>query len=172
MQEIRHSGIADWVVVNTHPHREALALEHLNRQGFDTYCPLVRKQRRQGSRPIELLRPLFPSYVFVRREPSRNQLRPILSTFGVRKLIKFGDRLGTISGAFIEGLKARENEGVIPIDAVNYAIGQKVRIANGPFDGLIATIVSIEERNRIVVLMDLMSRQVQVRVTAHQLGSA
>ena len=35
---------ANWVVVTTHPHREALALSNLERQQFTTYLPKIRKR--------------------------------------------------------------------------------------------------------------------------------
>ena len=33
-----------WVVANTHPHKEPAAINNLLRQGFEAYCPMVRKR--------------------------------------------------------------------------------------------------------------------------------
>jgi transcriptional antiterminator RfaH len=160
-----------WAVVNTHPHREALALDHLEKQDFEAYCPLVRQRRRQATRFVDVVRPLFPGYIFVKVAPERNQWRPVLSTFGVRKLVRFGEQPGLIDAEFIAALKAREMDGVVACPAVSYDVGQKVRLQTGPFDGLVATIFSIEERNRFVVLLEIMRRQVQVRVGSDQLSA-
>jgi hypothetical protein len=60
-----HVPVAPWAVINTHPHREEMALENLMRQGFIAYCPMLRRRRSHGRRITPVLRPLFPSYLFV-----------------------------------------------------------------------------------------------------------
>ena len=54
-----------WAAVNTQPHREQVAHANLERQGFVTYCPVVRRRRSHARRVDEVLRPLFPGYLFV-----------------------------------------------------------------------------------------------------------
>jgi transcriptional antiterminator RfaH len=160
-----------WAVINTHPSREALALEHLARQDFEAYCPMVPKRLKQAHRYIDVARPLFPSYVFVRVAPERNQWRPVLSTIGVRTVIRFGEKLGWVDSGFIDCLKQREKDGLILRPASPFELGQQVRVTSGPFDGVIATIVSMSEKDRLIVLMDLLSRKVQVHMTSDQLSS-
>src|SRR5688572_20987372 len=79
-----------WGVINTHPHKEVLAIENLRRQNFQTYCPLVRKRIKHARREQDVLRPLFPTYVFVRTDVIAHRRRSISSTFGVRALVSFG----------------------------------------------------------------------------------
>ena len=162
-----------WAVVNTHPHREHVACENLVRQEFEVYCPLVRKLRRHARQTTSVLRPLFPGYVFLRVEPNRTRWRPILSTIGVRTVVRFGDRLGSLDDTFIDGIRAREEDGVIIRPPVvrptrPYTIGQKVRLNGGPFDGVVATILSLEDNERLVILMELLRRGIQLKVTADQ----
>ena len=45
-----------------------------------------------------------------------------------------------------------------------YHVGQKVQIATGAFDGLIATIIEMDEKDRLVVLLDLMNRGIRVKL--------
>lgn len=165
-------GISAWVAVNTHPHRELTAVENLVRQGFDTYCPMVRRRVRHARRTQDVLRPLFPTYLFVEVNLDVRQWRPILSTIGVRTLVRCGDELSFLDDGFIEALKSREVDGAIVRPENAYAIGQEVRIAGGPFDGLIARIVEMAERDRLVVLMDLLNQSVRVKVKAEGVSSA
>ena len=158
-----------WAVINTHPSRETLAAQHLDRQDFETYCPMISRRLKQAHRYIDVPRPLFPSYLFVRVAPDRDQWRPMLSTIGVRSVIRFGERLGWVDNSFIDGLKQREKDGMIARPVDPFQVGQQVRVSSGPFDGLIATIVSVSEKDRLVVLMELLRRRVQVHVTAEQL---
>src|ERR1700730_6010229 len=157
-----------WVVVNTQSHREPNALDNLSRQGFRAYCPLVRKRVRHARRTQDVLRPLFPSYLFVQIDPDAQRWRPILSTFGVRTLLRCGERLSFIPDEFIDNLKSREIEGAIARPARPYKLGQQVRVAGGAFDGLVATIIEMDERDRIVVLMDMLNRSVNVKLPSHQ----
>lgn len=155
-----------WLVVNTHAHREKLVLENLDRQNFGTYCPLVRKQLRARGSRREVLRPLFPSYVFVRVAPDKSQWRPVLSTYGVRKVVRFGDATPYLDARFIETLQAREIDGAVVKPRAPYAPGQDVRIAAGPFDGLVARIIDVRENDRLVILMDLLGQSVRGRIHA------
>jgi transcriptional antiterminator RfaH len=147
-----------WVVVNTHAHRELLALENLARQKFKVYCPMLRKCVRHARRSQDVLRPLFPGYLFAEVNLDPQHWRPIRSTLGVRTLAPSGDRPGFLDESFIESLKAREIDGAIP--ASPYQPDQKGCVASGAFDGVLATILEMEEKDRITVLMDLLIRPV------------
>ena len=155
-----------WVAVNTQPHRESIALENLERQKFETYCPWLRKRIRHARKARDVLRPMFPGYVFVGVEADHQHWRSIKSTIGVRSVVSCGDRLSLLSDAFIANLKAREIDGAIVRPESSYQVGQQIRIAGGPFDGLIGTIVEMDERERLTVLMDLLSGRVKVHVDA------
>ena len=79
-----------WFAVQTKPRKERLALQHLENQGFRTYCPLYRAIRRIGRRSMSVLEPMFASYVFVHLGPPRRQWRAINGTIGVSRIVSFG----------------------------------------------------------------------------------
>jgi len=160
-----------WVVANTHPHKESLATEHLQRQDFRIYCPQVRKRLQKAHRFRDVLRPLFPGYVFVQVAADRLTWRPILSTYGVRSLIRFGNALATLDDEFIRTLKCREVDGVVVRPPTAFKVGDRVSLSGGPFDGLIATILSLDDKDRLVVLMSLLNQSVKVRVDARQVSA-
>ncbi len=164
-----HSG--KWGVVNTHPHKESLAIENLKRQNFETYCPLVRKHIKHARREQDVLRPLFPSYVFVQIDVTAHRWRSISSTFGVRSLISHGERLSFLHDDFIAGLRTREVDGAIVRPQNPYAVGQEVRISGGAFDGLVATIIKMNEKDRLIVLMNLLNRPVKVKLEANSVAA-
>ena len=64
------------------------------------------------------------------------------------------------------GLKSREVDGAIARPDSAYTLGQEIRISGGPFDGLIGTIIEMDERQRLTVLMDLLNGRVKVSVDA------
>lgn len=157
-----------WAVANTHVNQEHIALEQLARQNYHAYCPIIVRQRRHARRVETVRRPLFPGYLFIRLDLGRDRWRPILSTVGVRTLVHFGEQLGLLDDAFIQNLRKREWDGVIVQPASPYRPGQQVRLNGGPFDGIVATILAVSDKDRLVILMDLLQRRVRATVTADQ----
>jgi transcriptional antiterminator RfaH len=169
-----NAGSDSWIVARIHPHKEQLALDNLTRQGFHPYCPRIRRRIRHARRLQSVLRPLFPGYVFIRLNPEQEQWRSIASTFGVRNLIRFGERPGTVPDQFVTGLRSTEEGGAVTIPRArdSYEVGEKIRMREGPFEGLIATVLSATDSERIVVLMDLLRRSVRVRVPINEVVPA
>lgn len=161
-----------WIVVNSQPHREAFAIENLLRQGFNTYCPLVLKQIRKSRRPIEVRRPLFPGYLFVEHIPNVLNYRSLMGTFGVRTIVRAGDRPALLDDAFIAGLRLREVDGIVRKPAERFRIGQSVVVQGGSLDGLIGEIIDLREKDRIVLLLNLLNQQTKVHVDAQMLAPA
>jgi transcriptional antiterminator RfaH len=80
-------------------------------------------------------------------------------------MIRIGDRPAYVDDGFIHGLRAREVDGVIARPLRPYEIGQQVRLNVDPFDGLIATIIEMDKRNRLVLLTSLLSQTDRLKVT-------
>lgn len=158
-----------WAVVNTHPHKERFALENLARQDFETYCPMLQTRVRHARKVSLVLRPMFPGYVFAAIDTGQ-RWRSLMSTFGVRTVVRSGDRYSLLPQGFVDALRTREVDGVIKRQASPYRIGQAVRLVDGPFEGLVATIIAMDERDRLMVLMDFLNRPVKVKVDALQVA--
>lgn len=156
-----------WVAASTHQGKEPVALANLKNQGFPAYCPMIRKRTRHARRQREVLRPLFPGYLFIRLDPLRDQWRPILSTIGIRTLIRFGDRFGIVPQGFVESLQAREEDNAVPLPRPrdNYAPGEQVRLREGPLEGIVASVLHCDEGARLTLLMDLLCREVTVKAS-------
>ena len=96
---------------DTQPHREHLALEHLQRKDFQAYWPFIRHRLSRARRVSEVLRPLFSGYLFVKILPTMQHWQPLMSSVGVRSIVRCGDVLSLIDDGFVQSLKAREVEG-------------------------------------------------------------
>ncbi len=155
-----------WAVANTKPSREAVARDGLERQDFTVYCPMLKKRVRHARQTRDVMRALFPGYLFVQMPRETARWRPISFTTGIRHLVKCGDGPGVVGDSFVRALKAREINGAIVRPAEPYRIGQPVRLTGGALMGQIATIIELDERDRLLVLMQLLSRPVKVRVEA------
>ena len=154
----------DWFTVHTHARAEFIAQKNLERQGYTTYLPLFRKTRKHA-RKIELVAaPLFPRYLFVKNTEEGGVWSPIESTVGVSKLIKFGGTPAEIPKNIIDSLKNRENEnGMITFySPLRLKAGDNVTVDDGLFDKKLAKILKFKGYERVVVLMEVMGRQVKV----------
>ncbi|MGO9171312.1 MAG: transcription termination/antitermination protein NusG [Rhodomicrobium sp.] len=159
----------NWLVLATHPYREAQAIENLVRQSFHVFCPMTLTHIRHARRAYDAKRPLFPGYVFVEQPSLQQQWRPLLGTSGVRTVLMSGERPAKLPAGFIESLKAREVDGSICKPVTPFQIGQRVTIQGGPFDGIAGQIIEMREHDRILVLLDLLKRQTRVHIDAKRL---
>ena len=149
-----------FAVVNTQPQKEAGVVEHLRRQGYEPYCPRILRRITHARRTKEVLRPLFPGYLFVAMDPEIQEWSPISSTYGVRRLVKAGIYPALLDGTFIDALKARELEGAITRPPNPYKVGEAIKFIDGPFEGIVARIVELKDADRVVVLLDILQRSV------------
>ena len=164
-------GTRAWVAVQTHAGKEQVAIDNLSRQLFPAYCPRVLRTRRHGQLVRTERAPLFPGYVFVAVDFETQRWRPLLSTVGVRAVVRMGNRPSTLPASFIDALRAREIGGVLAVDHEPLLCGQQVRLQAGAFQGLIGTIIELDSRARIVVLMDLLNQQIRVNVDRAQVAA-
>lgn len=157
-------AVAKWIVVNTQPHRERLAINHLANQNYKTYCPMIRRRICHARKLRDVLRPLFPGYLFVAVDPVFKRWRPILSTLGVRSIIRNGDNPSVVDPELIAAIRSREIGGAVVRPASPYQIGDNVKMSGGPFDGVVARIVAMDDRERLTVLLDLLGGKIRTAV--------
>jgi len=156
-----------WHVVHTQPMAEARAAANLVRQGYETYLPLYRR-RRSHARRVELVeRPLFPRYLFVRFDPQADRWRPILGTFGVSGLVRIGDMPVPVPGGIVEALRANQaahafDDTIAP--ARKLGVGARIRVLAGPFADLVGRFQALADSERVIVLLEMLGREVRVRL--------
>jgi transcriptional antiterminator RfaH len=172
MERCDDASRGPWIAVNTNPHRERMVLENLQRQGLTAYCPMMRRTRSHARRVETVLRPLFPGYLFVQANAGLKRWRPILSAHGVRGVVRTGDDPSFVDDALIAGLRMREVDGAVVRPQSPYRIGQQVTISGGPFDGLITTILELDERDRLIVLLNVMNRGLRIKLSGDMVAPA
>jgi transcriptional antiterminator RfaH len=155
-----------WYVIQTHAMAEEKAAFNLKRQGFRPYFPRYLKKRSHARRVDWVARPLFPCYLFVEMDVEATQWQAIRSTIGVSHFICLGELPAPVPEGIVEAIIAREDEkghvGLSLGDLFNK--GQEVEITNGPMAEFSAIFDCVGDKDRVFVLMDLMGRQMRVRV--------
>jgi transcriptional antiterminator RfaH len=163
-----------WYVVQTHPHSEAKAEAHLRRQGFQTYLPRYRKQRRHARCSEDVLAPLFPRYLFVAIDTARQRWRAIQSTLGVSRLVSFGEAPLPMHAGVIEKIQEHETaDGLIVLQPhPAFAPGEAVRVKNGPLESCLGLFEGITDKQRAAVLLDMLGRKNRVVVNLSSITAA
>jgi transcriptional antiterminator RfaH len=160
-----------WFVAETLPRKEVLAVEHLRRQAFQSFCPRFRKLRSHARKREQVLVPLFPNYVFVRFDPDCQPWRSINGTLGVRHLIgSERNRPQPMPAAAMEYILTRCDDDVVTQLVDQPRTGQAVRIVSGPFTDSLASIETMDDRGRVSVLLDILGRRASVRLTLDSLA--
>jgi len=159
-----------WYLVYTKPRQEEVALTNLARQGYGAYMPRVREARKRQGRKIMVVEPLFPRYLFICLDTHTDNWGPIRSTFGVASLVRFGQDPARIPDELVDFLKAREGgAGLHEWAEQKYRAGDKVRVAEGAFRGYEGILLARNSRERVVVLLDILGRQVRTKVGVSQI---
>ena len=155
-----------WYVAQTRPGAETKALFHLERQGFEVYLPRYLRRVSHARRISWQPRPLFPSYLFVTTSPAQQRWRSINSTVGIAHLICDDRGPVPVPPGIVEGIRrAEDDRGLVMTGRkVPFAKGAEVQIMTGPFADHIGRFECATDEERVVILLDLLGRQVRVRV--------
>jgi len=112
------------------PKSYCLAQRNLNRQGFETFLPMLDVTQRCSTRFVQQTRPLFPGYMFVSFDLDTAPWRKINSTVGVTQLVGFDGRPKAMPTDLIAGLMARcDTQGNV-LSADQFAPGDEVQVMN------------------------------------------
>jgi transcriptional antiterminator RfaH len=153
-----------WYLIQTKPRQEKLAMINLDRQGYTTYLPIIRRRNRLKPSGMETA-PLFPRYLFIQLNDGSDDWGPIRSTLGVHKLVRFGQIPARVPESLIVVLRHREDaQGIQILPKKSFHIGDKVRIVEGPLEGYEAVIHSRSVKERTVLLMKIIENYVKVEI--------
>lgn len=155
-----------WYAAYTQAQAETRAAQELRQQGFDAFLPLCRRLRRHARRTETVLRPLFPRYLFLAMDVECQRWRSVNGTRGVAQLVRQGDRPAPIPSGIIETLRARADPcGAVPLDSLAlFERGQLVTVTAGPFAGHTGHYETLTADERVVILVELLGRSVEVTV--------
>lgn len=148
-----------WFTVLSKPRREMEAIEQLERQGYKTFLPKVRSQRRLRGRWQTTVEPMFPRYLFLQATLGLDNLYPVRSTRGVVGLVRFGGEVKPVPDAVMVELQQLCTDDNDVLELPNSLIpGCKVRVLEGPFAGYEADLLSLDGDRRALVLLKLLGR--------------
>ena len=153
-----------WFVARVLHHREATAQFNLDRQGYRSFAPRVRRTIRHARTMRNVIAPLFPGYIFVILDLSVAPWRCVNSTIGVASLIMGAEQPLPVMPGVVEALVvSTESSGTVRFDR-DLEIGQKLRILSGPFADTLCRLAELDDKGRVRVLFEFMGAEVSPRL--------
>lgn len=151
-----------WFALYTKPRHEFKAAAYLKEVDIEYFLPTVTKVRQWSDRKKKIEEPILRGYIFISAD-ERDRVRALEFESIIRCLFEHG-RPAIIPDWQIVNLKnflSKEtdffvNNGLLP--------GVKVMIKDGPFTGVIGTILEADNQKSISVSIDLLNRAVIARL--------
>lgn len=157
-----------WYLVYSKPCQERLACEHLVRQGYEIFLPMMHNRKRRAGRYVNIIEPMFPRYLFIHLDTQTDNWGPIRSTLGVSTLVRFGHQPARVPDELIALLRSREG-GAEMQEFADFRPGESVRIVEGVMAGYEGIFLAKTGRERVVVLLEIAGKYARVQMSPDQI---
>lgn len=142
----------NWYLLKTKPNQEFIALQNLENQNYDVYCPNGFINNKKVI--------LFPGYLFINLDNKKQNWVPIRSTRGVINLVRFGLNFAKVPNEIIQLIKKNEQISINKlINLDSFKPGDKVRITEGIFKNYTAIFKSFKSSDRVILFIKLLGQQ-------------
>ncbi|KQN30868.1 antitermination protein NusG [Pedobacter sp. Leaf41] len=153
-----------WFPVYTRSRAEKKAYDELLRKGIKAYLPLKKTLKQWSDRKKIIEEPLIKSYLFV--HISTKEHSEVLMTNGISRFLYFSGKIAYMPDQQIDQLKlllATDEE----LEVFDHEIkpGQKVLIKAGPFKDMIAEMVSVHNKQRIILRLDNIGYSIEINTS-------
>lgn len=161
--EIEPIQLPEWFVVATLQRKEVFAGEQLRNQGVNVFIPTRRKTVHHARRAKTILAPLFPNYLFASIDSGPAMVRAVNGTRGVNYLLTSGEKPTPLPAGFVETLAANLNQDGTISFVPELKRGDRIEFACGPFARHVGELLTLDERGRVSVLLEILGSQIPVR---------
>lgn len=151
-----------WYALRVRARAEKTVAQALRLKGYSVYLPAYTKQRRSFDRRVTVEVTLFPGYVFCRFDA--NERGRILDTGGVVEVVRFGGRFAVVPDSDLQAIETVLRSGMEAVAWPYLPQGSRVRVTDGPLDGLQGVLVQHRAGDRVVISVDVLQRSVAVEV--------
>lgn len=158
-----------WYAAYTSANHEKHVAKQLVHKSVEHFLPLYQTVRWWKDRRVQLQRPLFPGYIFVRL-PLHDRLQ-VLQVHGVSKLVGFNGTPSPLPHGEIDALRTSLATGVSAEPHPSLTVGRRVWVKSGPLTGMRGILIRKNNKDRLVISLELILRSVAVEVSALEVES-
>jgi transcription antitermination factor NusG len=158
LKNIEEMSEKAWFALYTKSRSEFKAAEQLQAIGIQYYLPVVAKWKKWSDRKKKIIEPILKGYIFILADERERKLS--LEPSSVVRCVFDNGRPAKIPEWQIENLKkmlSKESDFLIQDGLIP---GVKVKIREGPFEGIIGVVHESDNGKTIAVSIDLLRRSV------------
>lgn len=135
---------------------------------FDVIVPTQQEIEVKDGKKREVERRVFPGYILVEMKMDEDSWYVVRNTPGVTGFVGMGNDPTPLRPEEVSAIiKRMEDEP--PTVKVNYKVGEKVRIIDGPFNDFIGTVAAIDmDKSRVRVMVNFFGRDTPVELDFEQ----
>ena len=137
-------------------------------KGIDAALPMRTVVREWSDRKKKVQLPLFRGYVFVNIDINIDNLN-VLQTLGVVKFIGIRNKPSRIPDEQIHWMRMLVAKSATVRAEKEILLGQRVRVAAGPFKGIEGVVKRVGSRSRLVVLIESIMQAVSIEINPNYL---
>ncbi len=161
---LKTSEVNNWYVLYVRSSHERKVDKQLKAKEIESFLPMVKTIRQWSDRKKVLMKPLFPSYVFVKIN-SKGDFNNALSVPGACTYIRFGKEYAKVKEEEIANIKmCIESEDLYDIETKSVEqlvnIGERKKINYGALNGLECEVLKINENNKVVVRLESLQQNI------------
>lgn len=153
-----------WYVIYTRPQQEKKLADSLTRLGIECYLPLLSTVSLRRGRKKKMEKPVFPSYVFAMLS-SLSEYFVAYESPSFCYYVKVGRQSAMLSNTIIEQIKiALDSSEEVDVVGGSFVAGQSLLISQGPLKGLLGEMIEYNGKNKILVRVQLLNRNLVVNI--------
>jgi transcription antitermination factor NusG len=171
-KEIQHpmpeGAPPQWFAVQTRYRFEKQVAAQLDQKKCEVYLPLLTEHHTWSDRQKTVTVPLFPGYLFVHIDQSRNARETVLQTAGLFRFVSFGGTVHAVPRKQIEDLQLLlQQKGLFSLYPFVHT-GQRVRIRSGCLHGLEGILVQ-HDKGKLVISIESIQRSLAIEIQGYEL---
>ena len=154
--DIQNYEMALWHVLHVRPRCEKKIAKYCDSTNLEHYLPLRTEHKVYQRRKVDVLKPLFPGYVFAKFNAFQRIL--VFKSQQIVRILQVKDQASLID-ELSQIRKALEiNPCLNACSAVER--GTLVRIISGPFQGMEGMVATLKDQTRVVLNVDIIGKGV------------
>ena len=160
-----------WYAVHTRSQHEKAVVHQLERNGIETFLPLISEVHRWSDRRKIVQLPLFSCYAFVHMRLLPDLWYKVTQTSGVLGFVGPRREGVPIPESQIEGMKKLLSSNLPYTLCPFLRVGQRVRIRGGALDGIEGIFLSRQGQHTLVISVDGIQKSLAVSIPGYDIES-
>ena len=161
--------VEGWYLIYTKPHHEKKVHAVLTEMKIDSFLPLTKKLRIWHDRKKYVDEPLFPSYVFVFLKDMQSYYDG-MDTEGALYYVRTGKEIARISDKVVDSIKlVTDRVKELEVSETRFEPGKRLVINKGALTGLLCEVVEYNHKQKLLVRVDLLQRNILMTLPAEYL---